>query len=333
MKKMLLPVLFSLAVAVCRADGPYHFIKEIPVSGEGSWDYCSVDPAGQRLYVSHGAEVVVIDLARDQVFGVITNTPGVHGLAPAPELGRGFVSCGKENKAAIVDLKTLQILSKVDTGQNPDSMLYEPGQQEAYMFNGRGQSATVIDAKAGKVVATIPLGGKPEFAQADSKAGRVFNNIEDKNELVKVDVQTLKVVERWKLAPCETPTALAIDRQNQRLFAGCRSGIMAVVDASNGRLVATAPIGARVDAGAFDPETRTIYLSNGDGTVNLFHQDSADKYSVVETITTQFGAKTMALDLKSKTLYLSTADYEAAESGSNRRRVKPGTFGVLVVSK
>ena len=193
MKKILFPVLFSLAVAVCRADGPYHFIKEIPVSSEGGWDYCSVDSAGQRLYVSHGTEVLVIDLARDQVAGVITNTPGVHGLAPAPELGRGFVSCGKENKAAIVDLKTLQILSKVDTGQNPDSMLYEPGQQEAYMFNGRGQSATVIDAKAGKVVATIPLDGKPEFAQADSKAGRVYDNLEDKNEVAVIDTKTHKM--------------------------------------------------------------------------------------------------------------------------------------------
>ena len=182
MKKILLPVLFSLvAAAVCRAAGSYHFLKEIPVSGEGGWDYCSVDSTGQRLYVSHGTEVVVIDLARDQVAGVITNTPGVHGLAPAPELGRGFVSCGRENKAAIVDLKTLQILSKVDTGQNPDGMLYEPGQQEAYMFNGRSGSATVIDAKAGKVVATIPLGGKPEFAQADSQAGRVYDNLEDKS--------------------------------------------------------------------------------------------------------------------------------------------------------
>ena len=182
MKKMLLPVLFSLAVAVCRADGPYHFIKEIPVSSEGGWDALTVDSAAQRLYVSHAARVVVIDLAKDQVAGEITNTPGVHGIAVAPKLNRGFTSNGRENKVSIVDLKTLQTLSKVDTGTNPDAIFFEPGQNEVYAFNGRGQSATVIDAKSGKVVATIPLGGKPEFAEADPEAHRVFNNLEDKNE-------------------------------------------------------------------------------------------------------------------------------------------------------
>src|SRR5664280_940760 len=172
MKKMLLPVLFSLAVAVCRADGPYHFIKEIPVSGEGGWDALTVDSSGQRLYVSHASQVVVIDLAKDQVVGEITNTPGVHGIAVAPQLNRGFTSNGRENKVSIADLKTLQTLARVDTGTNPDAILFEPGQKEVYAFNGRSQSATVIDAKSGKVVATIPLGGKPEFAEAAPEAHR-----------------------------------------------------------------------------------------------------------------------------------------------------------------
>ena len=176
------------------ADGPYHFLKEIPVGGEGGWDYSSVDETGRRLYVSHGTKVVVIDLDKEAVAGEIADTPGVHGLAPAPELGRGVTSNGRENKASIVDLKTLQTLSKVDTGENPDGMLFEPGQQEAYLFNGRGQSATVINLKSGKVVATIPLPGKPEFAAADAKAGRVYNNIEDKNELVAIDTRTHQVV-------------------------------------------------------------------------------------------------------------------------------------------
>ena len=181
MEKILLPVLFCLTVAVCRADGPaapersaggpYHFIKEIPVGGDGGWDALTVDSAAQRLYVSHGTKVVVIDLDKDAVIGEITNTPGRSWHRGCAELERGFTSNGRENKASIVDLKTLQTLSKVDTGQNPDAMLYEPGQQEVYMFNGRGQSATVIDAKSGKVVATIPLGGKPEFARADPEAG------------------------------------------------------------------------------------------------------------------------------------------------------------------
>jgi DNA-binding beta-propeller fold protein YncE len=331
MKKMLLPVLFSLAVAVCRADGPYHFIKEIPVSGEGSWDYCSVDPAGQRLYVSHGAEVVVIDLARDQVFGVITNTPGVHGLAPAPELGRGFVSCGKENKAAIVDLKTLQILSKVDTGQNPDSMLYEPGQQEAYMFNGRGQSATVIDAKAGKVVATIPLGGKPEFAQADSKAGRVFNNIEDKNEVAVIDTKTHTVVTNWPIAPAEEASGLAIDLKNHRLFLGCGgSKTMVMMDSISGKVITSVPIGQGVDANAFDPGTGFAFASCGDGTVTIAHEDTPDKLTVVQTLETQRGSRTMTIDPKTHKIYLAAAKFEAPAEGQRRGKMVPGSFKILV---
>ena len=331
MKKILLPVLFSLAVAVCRADGPYHFIKEIPISGDGGWDYCSVDSAGQRLYVSHGSEVVVIDLARDQVAGVITNTPGVHGLAPAPELGRGFVSCGRENKAAIVDLKTLQILSKVDTGQNPDGMLYEPGQQEAYMFNGRGQSATVIDAKAGKVVATIPLDGKPEFAQADSKAGRVFNNIEDKNEVAVIDTKTHTVVTNWPIAPGEEASGMAIDLKNHRLFLGCGgSKTMVMMDSTSGKVIASVPIGQGVDANAFDPGTGFAFASCGDGTTTIAHEDTPDKLTVVQTLETQRGSRTMTIDPKTHKIYLAAAKFEAPAEGQRRGKMVPGSFKILV---
>ena len=330
MKKILLPVLFSLAVAVCRADGPYHFIKEIPVGGDGGWDYCSVDSAGQRLYVSHGTKVVVIDLAKDQVCGEITNTPGVHGLAPAPELGRGFVSCGRENKAAIVDLKTLQTLSKVDTGQNPDGMLYEPGQQEAYMFNGRSQSATVIDAKAGKVVATIPLGGKPEFAQADSKAGRVFDNLEDKSEVVAIDTKTHAVVNRWPIAPGEEASGMAMDVANHRLFLGCGNKLMVMMDDTSGKVVASAPIGQGVDACAFDPGTGLAFSSCGDGTVTIAHEDAPDKLTVVQTLETQRGSRTMTIDPSTHKIYLAAAKFEAPAEGQRRGRMIPGTFKILV---
>jgi YVTN family beta-propeller protein len=331
MRKMLLPVLFSLTVAVCRADGPYHFIKEIPVSGEGGWDYCSVDSAGQRLYVSHGNEVVVIDLARDQVVGVITNTPGVHGLAPAPELGRGFVSCGRENKAAIVDLKTLQILSKVDTGQNPDGMLYEPGRQEVYLFNGRGQSATVIDAKTAKVVATIPLQGKPEFAQDDSKAGRVFNNIEDKNEVAIIDTKTHTVITNWLIAPNEEPSGMAIDLKNHRLFLGCGgSKTMVMLDSTSGKVITSVPIGQGVDANAFDPGTRLAFASCGDGTVTIAHEDTPDKLTVVQTLETQRGSRTMTIDPKTHKIYLAAAKFEAPAEGQRRGKMVPGSFKILV---
>jgi DNA-binding beta-propeller fold protein YncE len=331
MKKILLLVLFSLTVAVCRTDGPYHFIKEIPISGDDGWDYCSVDSAGQRLYVSHGTEVVVIDLAKDRVVGEITNTPGVHGLAPAPELGRGFVSCGRENKAAIVDLKTLQILSKVDTGQNPDSMLYEPGQQEAYMFNGRGQSATVIDAKAGKVIATIPLGGKPEFAQADSKAGRVFNNLEDKNEVAVIDTKTHTVVTNWPIAPGEEASGMAVDLKNHRLFLGCGgSKTMVMMDSISGKVITSVPIGQGVDANAFDPGTGFAFASCGDGTTTIAHEDTPDKLTVVQTLETQRGSRTMTLDPKTHKIYLAAAKFEAPAEGQRRGKRVPGSFKILV---
>jgi DNA-binding beta-propeller fold protein YncE len=331
MKKILLPVLLSVAVAVCRADGPYHFIKEIPVGGEGGWDYCSVDSVGQRLYVSHGAEVVVIDLAKDQVAGVITNTPGVHGLVPAPELGRGFVSCGRENKAAIVDLKTLQILSKVDTGQNPDGMLYEPGRKEAYMFNGRGQSATVIDAKAGKVVATIPLDGKPEFAQADSTAGRVYDNIEDKNEVAVIDTKTHTIVTNWPIAPGEEASGMAIDLKNHRLFLGCGgSKTMVMMDSASGKVITSAPIGQGVDANAFDPGTGFAFASCGDGTTTIAHEDTPDKLTVVQTLETQRGSRTMTIDPKTHKIYLAAAKFEAPAEGQRRGKMVPGSFKILV---
>jgi YVTN family beta-propeller protein len=328
---MKFPFLAVLLAGALLASGAYRVVKKYPVPGDGGWDYLTVDSAAHRLYVSHATQTQVLDLDAGSVVGSIPGK-GVHGTALAPKVGRGFITNGGSASVTVFDTKTLSVIAEVPVGQKPDALLYDSATLRVYVNNAGSGTTSVIDPATAKVVGTVDIGGALEASASDG-AGHIFTNIEDHNEVVKVDVQTLKVVERWKLAPCETPTALAIDRQNQRLFAGCRSGIMAVVDASNGRLVATAPIGARVDAAAFDPETRTIYLSNGDGTVNLFHQDSADKYSAVETITTQFGAKTMALDLKSKTLYLSTADYDAAEPGSNRRRVKPGTFGVLVVSK
>jgi YVTN family beta-propeller protein len=312
--------MISLApVPVRAADPSYHLLKEIPIGGEGGWDYLSVDSTARRLYVSHASKVVVIDLDKETVVGEITNTRGVHGLAPAPELGRGFVSCGGENKAAVVDLKTLQTLSKVDTGQNPDGMLYEPAQQEVYMFNGRGQSATVIDAKSGKVVATVPLGGKPEFAAADPKAGRVYNNLEDKSEVAVIDAKTHEVVSKWPIAPGEGASGMAIDAAHHRLFLGCGNKLMVMMDSSTGKVAGTVPIGDGVDANAFDPGTQLAFASCGDGTTTIAHEDSPDKLTVVQTLKTERGARTMTVDPKTHKIYLAVG-----------QRNTPNSFKVLV---
>ena len=318
-------------VASQAADAPYHFLKEIPVGGEGGWDYASVDAASRRLYVSHGSKVVVIDVDKDSVVGEITNTPGVHGLAPAHDLGRGFVSCGRENKAAIVDLKTLQILSKADTGVNPDGMLYEPGRQEVYMFNGRGQSATVIDGKSGNVVATIPLGGKPEFAAADPEASRVFNNLEDKSTVAVIDTKSHTVITNWPIAPGEEASGMAFDVAHHRLFLGCGgSKTMVMMDSTTGKVVTTVPIGQGVDANAFDPSTQLAFASCGDGTVTITHEDTPDKLTVVQTLQTQIGSRTMTLDPTTHKIYLAAAKFEAPAAGQRRGRMEPDSFKVLV---
>lgn len=318
------------AVPVPAAEGPYHFLKEIPIGTDGGWDYLSVDAAARRLYVSHGTRVVVIDLERESVVGEITNTPGVHGLAPAPGLGRGMTTNGRENRAGIVDLKTLQTLSRVETGQNPDGMLYEPGQQEFYTFNGRGESATVIDAKSAKVAATVPLGGRPEFGAADPGAGRVYDNLEDKSELVSIDTKAHTVVNRWPIAPGEEASGLAIDTANHRLFIGCHNNLMVMMDSGSGKVVGTVPIGQGVDANAFDPGTGLAFASCGDGTVTIAHEDSPDKLTVVQTLATQRGSRTMTLDPRTHRIYLAAGKFDAPAAGERRGRMVPGSFKILV---
>ena len=340
MKKYLLPLVsasalgFASAATVCHAASAYHLLKEIPVGGDGGWDYLSVDETARRLYVSHATKIVVIDLDKETVDGEIKDTPGVHGIAIAPKLNRGFTSNGRSDNASVVDLKTLQPLSQVATGQNPDAILFEPGQGEVYAFNGRGQSATVFTASSGKVVATIQLGGKPEFAQADPEAGRVFNNLEDKNEVAVIDTKTHTVVNRWPIAPGEGASGLAFDAAHHRLFLGCGNKLMVMMDSMSGKVVASVTIGDRVDANAFDPGTQLAFSSNGEGTVTIAHEDAPDKLTVVQTLTTERGAKTMALDPKTHRIYLASAKYEAQgeSSGGGRQRAKmvPGSFEVLV---
>lgn len=309
---------FLSCCSLLAADGGYAVIKKIPIPGTGSWDYLTVDAAARRLYVSHGTQVEVVDIDSLSPVGTIPKTPGVHGIALAPELGRGFISNGQSSTVTIFDLKTLKAIAEVSTGQKPDAIIYDPATSRVFAFNGDSNSATAVDAASGKVAGTVELGGGPEFAAADGK-GYVFNNLEDESQLLKINSRELKVEQRWPTAPCSSPSSMAMDQHNHRLFLGCRSKVMAVVDADSGKVITTLPIGDHVDATAFDPETKLIFNSNGEGTISVIHQDSPDSYSAVETVKTVPRAKTMALDPKTHRLFLSTAEN--------------GQFEVLVVGK
>ena len=299
-------LLVAFTIAAWAADS-YQITKKIPIPGQGSWDYLTVDEGARRLYVSHGTQVEVLDLDSGAIVGKIENTQGVHGIAIAPDLGRGFVSDGQSSTVTIFDLKTLKMIADVPTGKKPDAIIYDPATSRVFAFNGGSNSATVIEAKDGKVAGTIGLGGGPEFAAADGN-GYVYNNLEDESLVLKINSRTLKVEQRWPTAPCASPSSMAIDAANRRLFLGCRSKVMAVMNADTGQVITALPIGDHVDATAFDVETRLIFNSNGEGTVTVIRQDSPDKYSVVETVKTLPRAKTSALDPKTHRLFLSTAE-------------------------
>jgi len=298
------------------------------MSGVGGWDYLSIDAKARRLYVTHADKIAIVDLNKDMIGGEVAGTTGVHGFAIAPELGRGFSSNGRENKVSIVDLKTNSTIAKVETGEVPDAILYEPNRAEVYAFNGQGQSATVIGAKSGNVVATIPLGGKPEFAQTEGD--RVFCNIEDKNEIAVIDSKTHSVTARWPLAPGEEPTGMAIDPAHHRLFVGCHNKLLLMVDNLAGNVIASVPIGTGVDACTFDDANQLVFASCGDGTTTIA-KVVGDKLEVVQTLVTERGARTMALDPVSHRIYLVTAKFdESAKDEHGRPKIIDGTFHVLI---
>jgi DNA-binding beta-propeller fold protein YncE len=328
----LLTVFAATAILAAAPEG-YHLLKTVPITGDGGWDYVSVDVAGRRVYVSHASKVDVLDADSGAVVGQVPDTAGVHGIAVAADVGRGFTSNGRADNVTVFDLKTLKPLGTVPTGKNPDSIIYDPATKRVFAFNGNGASATVIEAADNKVAGTVELGGKPEFAAADG-AGHVFVNLEDKAEVVKLDAKELKVKGRWPIAPAKTPVSMAIDAANHRLFVGCRSKSLVVMDCDSGKTVATLPIGDRVDAGAFDPETKMIFCSCGDGTVTVVRQETPDQYAVVETIKTRPQSKTMALDPKTHKLFLPGAEYKAAAAGGRGRpTMVPGSFVMLVFGR
>jgi len=310
----------------------YHVAKSIPIPGDTGWDYLAVDSANRRVYVSRGTHVVVLDADSQAIVGDIPDTQGVHGIAIAADLGRGFVSNGRANTVTIFDIKTFKTIATVNVGTNPDAIMYDAVTKRVFAFNGRSKDATVINATDGSVAGTIPLGGKPEFAAADGK-GAVYVNIEDTSEVVHLDAKDLKVLHRWPLKPCDEPSGLAMDLKSRRIFSGCGNKMMAVVDADSGKVITTVPIGQGVDANAFDPETQLAFSSNGEGTLTVIHEDSPDKFTVVENVPTKRSARTMGIDLKTHNIFLPAADFDPPAAGEQRPKMKPGSFVLLFVTR
>ena len=325
-----------VGAAIAGSASGYHLVKTYKLGGEGGWDYLTLDTATRHLYISRGTHVVVIDADSGKSVGEIADTPGVHGIALAPDFDRGFTSNGREGTVSIFDPKTLKTVGKVKVGDNPDAILYDSSTEQVFTFNGRSQDATAVDAAKGTVTGTIKLEGKPEFAVSDGK-GEIFVNLEDKSQLLAVDAKKLTVKSRWPLAPCEGPSGLSLDNKHRRLFSGCEK-LMAIVDADSGKVVSTLPICDGVDATAYDDETNLAFASCHDGQLTVIHEDSPDKFSVVGNVTTQKGARTMALDPKTHQIFLVTAEFgppSAATAQQPRRRpsIKPDTFVVLVMGK
>ena len=328
MKKLILSIAALLALTTPKITHAQTYVldKTISLPGDAGWDYLSVDKVNSRLYVSHGNSVNVVDMTTDQPIGVVPNLQGIHGIAIDNKANRGFISDGRANAVVAFDLKTLATIATIPvTATGPDCIIYDPYSDRVFSFNGESNNSSVVDPNTLQQVGTVDLGGGPEFAAADGM-GRIYNNLEDKNSLDVIDVKTLKVVANYPLAPGGGPTGLAIDLANGRTFSGCRENKgMTVINVSTGKVVTTLPIGACVDAVAFDPETKLIFCSCGDGTVTIIKELTPDSYAVVQTLQTQAGARTMALDPKTHKIYLSVA-----ERVQGTRKSVPGTFKLLV---
>jgi YVTN family beta-propeller protein len=331
-------VVLVLASTLAAAGPGYHVVKTYKVGGEGGWDYLIADSVARRVYISRGTHVMVLDADSGKSAGDIADTPGVHGIALAPELGRGFTSNGREGTVSVFDSKTLATSTKIKVGDNPDAILYDPATKRVFTFNGRSQDATAIDASSLKVLGTIKLDGKPEFAASDGQ-GLVFVNIEDKSELTVIDPAKLEVKSKWPLAPCTEPSGLSMDRKSRRLFVGCSNKMMAVVDADSGKVLATPAIGEGVDATAFDSETGLAFASCGhDAVLTVVKEESPDKFSVAENVPTQDGARTLALDSKTHNVFVVTAQFgppppATPDNPHPRRSMVPDSFVVLVLGK
>jgi len=340
MKHFILSCLFMLCMieVTFSQSNPseYKIVKKIRIEGDGGWDYLTMDDSTGRLFVSHGTQVQVVDVKQGKVIGTISDLHGVHGIALAQKLNKGFITNGKDSSVTIFDLKTCAKITTVKvTGANPDAILFDPFSNKVFIYNGRTSNATVIDANTNKVVETIPLDGKPEFSVSNGN-GKVYVNIEDKSEISMINSSTLKVEKTWPIKPGQEPSGLAIDNSTHRLFAVCDNKLMVVMDAENGKVITTLPIGENVDGAAFDPGLKRAYSSNGDGTMTVVQEENANTFKVLGNVPTQKGARTISVDEKTHRIYLTTAEFGATPETTKdnphpRPSLKPGTFVVLEV--
>ena len=316
------------------AQKEFKIQKTFHIQSAGGWDYLVIGPGNNRLYVSHGTQVNILDKTSGDSIGVIENTTGVHGIAFDKEHNKGFTSNGRLNNVTVFDLKTNAVIIQIPTGANPDAIMYEPFSKKIITCNGRGKNLSIIDPVENKLLDSIDVGGKPETAVSNGN-GIIYVNIEDKNEIVVVNMKTKKVEAHWPLAPAEEPTGLALDKSTNRLFAGCGNKFLAIVDAANGKMVGTFPIGDGCDGAGFDHVTKNIFTSNGEGTLSIYHERSANEFEKVTTITTKRGARTIAVDEQTHLIYLPTADFETPDPNTPnaRPRMIPGTFQVLVIGQ
>jgi YVTN family beta-propeller protein len=315
----------------------YHVVKQYKLGGDGGWDYLTIDPKARRVYISRSTHVMVVDADSGALAGDIPGTSGVHGIALVPELNKGFTSNGRDSTVTIFDLKTLKVLKQVPVGKNPDAIIYDAASKRVFTFNGASKDATAIDPQSETVAGTIALDGRPEFAVSDEN-GHIFANLEDKSEVLELDPRKLSVVARWPLAPGEEPTGLALDRKHHRLFVGCANKLMVVMNADNGKVITSLPIGDGVDATGFDAETGLAFSSNGEGTLTVVREESPEKFSVMENVPTQKGARTMTLDPKTHSVFVVSAEFgptpaPTAERPRPRPSIVPGSFTLLVLNK
>ncbi len=328
-------LLCGICAAVLADTGAYHLLKKIPFpaaeGGREYFDYITFDPASRRAYLSHGTEVLVVEADTGKLAGKITGLKRCHGVVLVPDVGRGFITDGDAAEIIMFDIKTLKTLGRIKGQMDADAIRYDPVSKRIFVFNGDPNSATVIDPAKGEVIATLPLGGAPEQAAVDGK-GMIYDNLEDKNEVIAIDTRALKITARWPVAPAGSPTSMAMDREHRRLFIGGRNpAVFIVMNADTGQIVGQSfPIGKRVDSNIFDPQTGLVACSTGDGTIHLFHEDSPDKFTEVQTVKTEPGAKTMALDPKTHNLLVDTSDFEPPAAGQRQPRAVPGTFRLLI---